>query len=193
MKKPVSHYCCLPVLPGLLLIVSLFCLSACKKDNYSLPPETQTGAGTFSCKINGRVWVPNGSDGYSGQNTKCFYQYIYPTPVGFVFSISAAKYDNNPLEGVQVSTDSIRLFQGMTVSLGSGKLGESGKGRFTRYAFNSIDVKYETSDISKGELILTRFDETNRIASGTFWFDAANASGEIVHVTEGRFDVKFTR
>jgi hypothetical protein len=172
----------------------LFLLAACKKDNYSLPPETQTGAGTFGCKIDGKVWVPNGSDGYSGQNTKCFYQFIYPSPVGYVFSIGAAKYDNDPLESVQVSTDSIKLFQGITVPLGSGKLGESGKGIFSKLSsINSIDIKYKTSSIMKGELTFTRFDEVNLVASGTFWFDAIDPQGNVVHVTEGRFDKKFTR
>ncbi|MEJ7676398.1 MAG: hypothetical protein WKG06_00655 [Segetibacter sp.] len=30
----------------------------------------------------------------------------------------------------------------------------------------------------QGELKITKLDETNRIVSGTFWFDAVNKNGE---------------
>lgn len=54
---------------------------SCKKDNNNgLTPETQTGANTFSCKINGEIFVPKASlfggtplfgqiDTFNGNNT----------------------------------------------------------------------------------------------------------------------------
>ncbi|MCU0447511.1 MAG: hypothetical protein MUE85_21650 [Microscillaceae bacterium] len=50
-------------------IIWLLCLSlafaTCKKKNVEpkLPPETQVGANTFGCRVNGQVWVPSGNDG----------------------------------------------------------------------------------------------------------------------------------
>ena len=53
-----------------LLLAASFILYACKKEKLEptppfqpidytvLPPETQTGANTFGCKVNGEVWVP---------------------------------------------------------------------------------------------------------------------------------------
>lgn len=58
---------------------------------------------------------------------------------------------------------------------------------------NQYDNFFKTSSAKSGEIHFTRFDEVNFIASGTFWFDAVNAKGEIVEVREGRFDVTFTR
>jgi len=50
----------------LLLTISFFLLSSsCKKNKPTnpvdqLPPETQTGANTFGCLINGEVFKPGG-------------------------------------------------------------------------------------------------------------------------------------
>jgi hypothetical protein len=41
--------------------------------------------------------------------------------------------------------------------------------------------------------VLTRFDLTYQIASGTFWFEGAIDAGDSVKITDGRFDVHFTR
>lgn len=177
---------------GLLCMAIVIILAACKKDNYELPPETQTGTGTFGCKINGKVWVPNGSDGYSGQNIKATYQLIYPSPEGYVFNFSASNYDNNPIESVSIGSDSLKLYEGMTIKLQSGIRGESGAGRFMQVGYAGT-IKYVTGEVLQGALTFTKFDTNNRIASGVFWFDGVNDIGDIVHVTEGRFDVKFTR
>lgn len=175
---------------SLLLLVVALCLAACKKDNYSLPPETQTGANTFGCLIDGKVWIPKGSDGYSGTNKTAYYQYIYPGPVGYVFHLSGTDYDNNPLLGLDIGIDSFKLSEGATIRLSSGLPGNGGA---TYWIGNDFSKRYITNGTSQGEIHFTKFDEVTRIASGTFWFDAINTNGEIIHVTEGRFDVKFTR
>jgi hypothetical protein len=55
-----------------------------------LPPETQTGANTFGCLVNGQVFKPGGSN-LSGPNLAATYQYIYnSSPNGYVFTINAA-------------------------------------------------------------------------------------------------------
>lgn len=37
--------------------------------------------------------------------------------------------------------------------------------------------------------LFKKFDETNNIASGAFWFNAVNLTGDTVKVTDGRFDM----
>ena len=56
----------------------------------------------------------------------------------------------------------------------------------------STSTEYLTTSSIKGELKITKFDELNRIVSGTFWFDATNSDGEKVQVREGRFDMNYT-
>ena len=49
-------------------------LSCCNKDDdntESLPPATQTGAGTFACKVNGTSYIDT-----SGGYFNCYYQLV---------------------------------------------------------------------------------------------------------------------
>ena len=57
----------------------------------------------------------------------------------------------------------------------------------------SSSNNYDTNETIKGELNLKKFDEINQIASGIFWFDAVNSSGQKFEVREGRFDVRYTK
>jgi hypothetical protein len=45
----------------LILLLSSF-LTACSNDEEGLPSITAHGANTFGCKVNGQVWVANGTD-----------------------------------------------------------------------------------------------------------------------------------
>ena len=58
------------------------------------------------------------------------------------------------------------------------------------YAFYqaSDGTEYVTSQKHTGVIILTKADTTTGIVAGSFSFQAANASGQTVTVTEGRFD-----
>jgi hypothetical protein len=68
-----------------------------------------------------------------------------------------------------------------------------GGGGYQEFPCGQSYIEFLTNDIVTGELNLKKFDEVNQIASGTFWFNAVNDVGDTVKVTEGRFDVKFTR
>ena len=57
-----------------LLAAIALTLSCCNKDDdttESLPPATQTGAGTFACNVNGRAFIDT-----SGGYFNCFYQLV---------------------------------------------------------------------------------------------------------------------
>ncbi len=52
-----------------IAVISLFTFSQCKKNKNEepqLPPETTTGANTFGCKVNGKVFVPKDGRGRPG-------------------------------------------------------------------------------------------------------------------------------
>ncbi|WGH75368.1 hypothetical protein P8625_15040 [Tenacibaculum tangerinum] len=52
----------------------------------------------------------------------------------------------------------------------------------------------ETDSRYTGELTITKFDFTNKIVSGTFWFDIKHpTTGATVEIREGRFDTLFTQ
>ena len=65
----------LKLLPVLLFSIIILFTTQCKKDKNKepeLPPETNTGAMTFGCKVNGKVFVPQDGNGKPG----LFVQYI---------------------------------------------------------------------------------------------------------------------
>lgn len=56
----------------------LLCAASCKKDKASedqLPPATQSGANTFGCLVNGKVFEPKGYDGTGRPNPHVQYDY----------------------------------------------------------------------------------------------------------------------
>lgn len=182
MKKITSLYCIF------LLVILVSCR---KEDNYSLPPETQIGAGTFGCKINGKVWVPTGSDYNSGTNINAKYSYTYPSAIGYTLIISAHDYKGKPRSFFNIGMDSMKLSNGILIKLNNRR----GMGGAT-YAIldeNGNYVTYNVSDILFGEMYITKIDEENQILSGSFWFEADNRFGQKIQITEGRFDLKYTR
>ncbi len=172
-----------------------FTAAHCKKDKdpvSQLPPETQEGKNTFGCLVNGQVFLPKGNGGLSPILT-CYYQSIYPSVSGFVFQVNANdNRTSDNLKSITINLDSFKLNSGMSILLNSGHNGISGKGQ--RVSGNVlIPYRYNTSDGVTGMLDITMFDEINQIVSGTFWFNAVNSFGDSVHITQGRFDMKYTR
>ncbi len=177
-------------LPGLLFFLfSLFTFSQCKKNKTDppLPPETITGAMTFGCKVNGKVFVPEDGNGKPGLFVE--YPYLGNGPDGgFHLNIPAFNYQSSPKRGVSIVTDSLLLFEGVSYyfedSIGSAKA-------FYLEEANNGLVVYHKLKSDTGSLFITRHDQVNKILSGTFSFSGTNDNGAKVYVTEGRFDIRY--
>ena len=146
----------------------LFTSMQCKKASETikedvLPAETQTGKGTFGCLVNGEVWLPKGNFPYAGLSTTIQFN---------ILSIGTNK--SNEAIGVR-----------NVVDVGSYDL--SLDENEAEYIIDSKIFKR-----TEGSLLITKFDKTNQIISGRFWFNAKNSSGEIIKITDGRFDDKYT-
>ncbi len=177
----------------ILLPLTLFWMltaSRCKKE--VLPPETQEGKNTFGCYINGELFVPGG--GGLGPIKTCYYQSIYPGESGHVFQLEAKRKGSGDcsLTTITITLDSVRIVGGNSYNLSMLNKGHGG-GRYSDYPVCGPSIDFETSDTAFGEITFNKFDEVNHIAAGTFWFTAANSMGETVHITDGRFDMQYTR
>ncbi|MBX3257964.1 MAG: hypothetical protein KF862_27785 [Chitinophagaceae bacterium] len=168
--------------PSFLLFACLFCLllsaAHCKKDHFELPPETTTGANTFGCKVNGKVFVPRDGNGQPG----LYCQYVYlgeGEGGGWFLNIPAIDWRSD--DGVGIATDSLQVEEGVTYDF------KNQKGFPQAFYFKS--EKYLKRDTASGKLYITKHDKYNRILSGTFEFVGTNNSGQSVNVTEGRFDI----
>lgn len=174
-----------------LLLFFTFTLSCCSNDddnNETLPPATQTGAGTFACKVNGQSFIDT-----SGGYFNCFYQYV---DGGYYFGIGGndEDYQNSNLPwSISLGTVHRTISQGEIL-----QLLESVDGNAAGSGFFSISSTQgegsQTNSQYTGELTITKLDFTNNIVSGTFWFDVEHpVTGETVEIREGRFDTLFTQ
>ncbi|MEO7444893.1 MAG: hypothetical protein ABIU55_05295 [Ferruginibacter sp.] len=83
-----------------LTLFNCFVFASCKKDKTNedqLPPPTQTGANTFGCKINGKVFVPKGYDGTGRPNPHV--QYDFDLNGQPYLSIDSKRYIQNQVNG----------------------------------------------------------------------------------------------
>lgn len=103
----------------LSLSVLLLTSAKCRKDKNNnpidqLPPETQTGANTFGCLVNGEVFKPGGAQ-LNGGSLNSVYQFIMPnTSSGYTFGVSAKNQKQSCLyKTVAFRFDSIMMKPGI--------------------------------------------------------------------------------
>ena len=139
----------------------------------TLPPATQSGKGTFGCKVNGEVWVPeappNINELHAGYQKDEFF-------ITAQRNIENKNIDQTISLGVKEmwhGVDSYTLKRSKTIII-----------------FNSNKCDYETDSLSKGRLIITYFDSAKRIVSGRFRFKLIKKKCDTLKITNGRFDIK---
>lgn len=179
-----------------ILVVSAIVLftTGCKKEENPVNPgdggNTQTGAGTMSCKVDGENWsatqIPSS-----------------PYPAAFANLETRSNYTLLTITGSQITgTSSASTIYLSLLNISS--TGEYNLGAMTSTSGNqgiatmgySDGKGYGTTGETEyiGKVTITKFDQTNKIVSGTFYFTAkgitGGATGKKV-VTEGKFDVKW--
>jgi len=162
------------------LLVAAFlltCFTACEEPIPELPAETQTGANTFGCLVNGELVIP------------------YPK-----------HYSNKPYAVYSQLTDTLRITgygqnnQVFEFTISRPKANQPAtidKAAYYPWGRNQNSYYYGGDNI--GEIVLTQFNLIRGVVSGTFHFvgrEYSVATGElldpndIVTVSLGRFDIK---
>jgi len=148
---------------------------------YELPPITQEGANAFGCLINGEVWIPGSSDSKIKTIDARY-------PLADIFDIYVTNtFDNTDYFNLRLK-DTSNIWEGHTYRL------------YTKedatFAFELDDCLfvngYQGGQIVAGELFVSKYNIRPEFISGTFWFTAVSDC-DTVFVTEGRFDLPFTR
>jgi hypothetical protein len=171
-----------------LLLISSSCRKNKAVDPLSqLPPQTQTGAETFGCLINGQVFMPGGAQ-LSGGSLSSNYQFLNG---GYYFRLVAVRGNGSNQTSVGLFTDSLPIHEGDKLVLVNREK-QKPYGLYLGTGSSISDWKYETSIIYNGELWIKKLDSVNQIVAGTFWFNAVNEKGDTVKITDGRFDVHYT-
>lgn len=181
-------------LPLYLALLLLTQCSKCKQDDpvpqppkdplSTLPPETQTGAGSFGCLVNGEIYAalsPIKCRGdWQGNNTLFLSATTNSTlSFGSDFFGVGMLLNGNLHSGQLFSL--VRFSQPIDLS-------------FNQFAADA-DIKscgYHGNFIKSGQVELVKFDPVARIAAGRFAFKLYEPGGcDTLRVTNGRFDVKF--
>lgn len=161
---------------------------SCKKEK--LTKETQVGANTFSCKINGVVHIPN-DEAFGPRAISASVSLNREDSNFYNLSILTHYSRNKPWEKVhltlyKVKKEVIYNLYDKEYRYGTYVLGVLNE------SSGFVGVTYDSKAFNKGEVKITKLDLVNRIVSGTFWFEAINLNdpNDKVSVTDGRFDLK---
>ena len=167
-----------------LMLISL-CVFACKDrepDPNVLPEATQTGANTAGALVDGKVWVatttflnpPGSRCEQIGTKTKITLDLRNKANIG-----------SNSIE-IHALIENFEINKTYVLSEDS-TIGGANYAIF----INAEGIGYLSNSTYYGRIKITRLDIQNQIVSGTFEFQAVNANGNIVNITDGRFDKKF--
>ncbi len=176
----------------LFLLVLVSCLQCRKERNKpptTLPPITQEGKNTFGCKVNGQVWVPYYKCGGSGNPCGEIYTEIFPLSTQDKLPI---RIDMNATQRRDTRTDfQISTKQGISLYTTGNKI-DSITISYYNYKNNSFDPYTNNLVISSNNKFeITKLDTVNRIISGVFDLVLYKSFTDSIHITEGRFDLKF--
>jgi len=177
-------------------------LTQCSKttvDPNALPPETQTGAGTFACKINGVVWKwknPN----YEFLSTKPVTHWEYDkSSMGGNLIINGLRYPDgiNASDYLLLVADSLNFSDSKVVDTSTIfnygieyiNYNSSKKECYEYRTTNALDKTKQY--YSSGQLKITKLDKSTQIISGNFNCLIYQTGCDTLKITDGRFDLKY--
>lgn len=162
-----------------------------KTELEKLPPETQTGANTAGCLVNGVVFLPKGNI----PTGKLVCNYIDGKDFSLSIGERVISGSSDVIKDIGFTSQNQNIHSniGVTYELGQNDNNENSK--YGIYSINALPPPspsyYSTTLIVKGEFKITYHNFNEAILSGTFWFDAINSNGEKVEVRNGRFDMHY--
>jgi hypothetical protein len=175
----------------LLFFSSVLLSASCKKDETDdgLPMATQTGTGMMAAKVNGLIWVKKSCAACIGGGSGLEVNFSTEGTFAGFFTI------NGQQDRTYIAFSISNLDR-------TGVYNFNNKGvNFVLGSYLNIDNTpshgnlnyYNTNEKNTGSITITKLDKTNKIISGTFQFDAEAkfTPGDIVRITDGRFDVKY--
>ncbi len=163
----------------LWLALLIVLIASCKKKDPepTLPPETQTGANTFGCMLNGQVWTNSPREGGGIPTLEAI-----PEAGGLLTIKAIYKYGERG-EIINFLSQNIN-------STGVYSWDNKTSVRFEDMKKGVFCASYENDVTVQGLLTITRFDISNRVVSGRFHFKLQKQNGLTFEATEGRFDLQ---
>ncbi len=186
----------------LLYVALLSLLSSCdllfpKLDFSRLPPETQEGAHTLGCYIDGKMFfggyfapfmdIPLSANYALKSDILAIHAYGYINADGSLRAYKNVQLDDTGIMLIVVSNPKLQTPQPIK------------KAEYTPIT-SSIEYCYLYRTLEGGEVYLSKFDTVSKIVSGRFRFDGicsdksiefgGSDSSIVRSITEGRFDLR---
>jgi Family of unknown function (DUF6252) len=161
-------------------------LSSCKKEVTELSAASQTGANTFSAKVNGVFWAPQGFGPFPANDI------LEARMSGHDITINARNFSSSPNE-TEFQLTIYNVTAPGTYLFNTNVIHPNGAASYGYYVKRNFTPQNEwlTSSTYTGHVTISRIDDANRIVSGTFEFNAGSIyNSGVLSVTEGRFDVR---
>jgi hypothetical protein len=185
----------------LVLSATLTQCSSCRENvapAFLLPPETQSGLGTYACLINGVVWQYKNPTGLNLLTRTSWY--YDPNENNGALGIGGVRYDNNDviLDQLVLHADSLGLKKLAFADSTSKNLSMSyynyqklAKNECPNYRTQLVVPDTTKVFFRQGKLEVTKLDMQARIISGRFACTFFEKGCDTLNITDGRFDVKF--
>jgi hypothetical protein len=182
-----------------ILFAVCFFLFACKKHTpeLQLPPITETGANTFACKVNGKVWLPYWPCNQTTFGSTELRFWVMPVSNNSALPIQFALQAEN-INEFDGSGFTIAFRQAGIFIYSSGNVADSLAISFrAAKTNNNLGFAEYRKYLNLGTNVfqVTRLDTVNKIFAGTFnlmlySFYGTNNVKDSVSITDGRFDLK---
>lgn len=192
----------------ILFLFALLLIISCNRDNDTepdntpkLPPETQNGANTFGCMINGKLFYPRDGSfstagsanavtwwGDTGQNSNLYRELD-------VNNFNDGKPVNNFWLHIQdLPTKGTGEYSWKSSNFNHGIDGLMQNYLYVRaFDYNTNTWKWYSSYENSGKTIITKYGGQS-IVSGTFSGKLRTADGkDEIEITEGRFDINTSK
>ena len=176
------------------LCLTLSSCESCEEQEWdTLPPETQKGANTFGCYVNGELFVKEKEAMFTPPQLNARYDQLTK-----ILSISCTGRDKTGSIDLVVLEPEKNIKSVLHIANLSKMVVLSEKQGTDNITIQYVDI---VTYIGKktGEIILTQLDTINRIVSGRFQFQSQYIDKHpntvlegdtIIFVTNGRFDAK---
>lgn len=185
---------------NLFFILMAFLLTGCRDssedDAAKLPPETQTGANTFGCLVNGRLFYPrDGTFDIMGNNKAVRYAGSASSTYQYDEIYVANFKDGKPINEIyfhihDLPTKGVGEYVWKESNFNKGIDGLMQNYLYVRaFDYTTNTWKWYTSYENSGKTVITKYGG-QPIVSGTFSGKLKTADGkEEIEITNGRFDI----
>jgi hypothetical protein len=164
---------------------------SCSKQNIGsfLPPETQTGAGTFACLINGEVWTYKDPTDFFTLKPTTYVEYN-PNYKGGTLEIGGLRYNdkNSFVDRLDLFTDSLQFKKEFVL-----KSQPYSANLYICYSDPCNDqctLPPIPNSFRQGKITITKLDTTKGIIAGKFDCKIFKPGCDTLRITEGRFDFR---